>query len=111
MSVKIERISEDAEDVVKNDVDDVLNNISSKSVKQLSKSERSRLISDFENGTENPYFKVMITIRTHQIKGISCLQAFGGKHQIILFQLRNADTLLMSQRMVVTDNDRQMIVK
>ena len=89
MSVKIERISEDAEDVVKNDVvkddnttdvedevedevnndsvenvvkndvDDVLNNISSKSVKQLSKSERSRLISDFENGTENPYFKVM----------------------------------------------------
>ena len=88
MSIKIERIAEDAEeelddaevkgneveidddsvernevkdevkDTVEN-VDDVLNNISSKSVKQLSKSERSRLISDFENGTENPYFKVM----------------------------------------------------
>ena len=88
MSIKIERIAEDAEeelddaevkgneveiddnnverDEVKDEVkdtvenvDDVLNNISSKSVKQLSKSERSRLISDFENGTENPYFKVM----------------------------------------------------
>ena len=88
MSIKIERIAEDAEeelddaevkgnevesnddnverDEVKDEVkdtvenvDDVLSNISSKSVKQLSKSERSRLISDFENGTENPYFKVM----------------------------------------------------
>ena len=89
MSIKIERIAEDAEeelddaevkgnkvesnddnverdevkdevkDTVENVEENVLSNISSKSVKQLSKSERSRLISDFENGTENPYFKVM----------------------------------------------------
>ena len=43
----------------KAEVDNILNNISSKAVKQLSRNERSKLISDFENGVENQYFKVM----------------------------------------------------
>ena len=43
----------------KAEVDNILNNISSKAVKQLSRDERSKLISDFENGVENQYFKVM----------------------------------------------------
>ena len=43
----------------KAEVDTILNNISSKAVKQLSRDERSKLISDFENGVENQYFKVM----------------------------------------------------
>ena len=38
--------------------DNFLNEISSKAVKQLSRDERSKLISDFENGVDNPYFKV-----------------------------------------------------
>ena len=43
----------------KAEVDNILSNISSKAVKQLSRDERSKLISDFENGVENQYFKVM----------------------------------------------------
>ena len=38
--------------------DNFLNEISSKAVKQLSRDERSKLINDFENGVDNPYFKV-----------------------------------------------------
>lgn len=58
-SVERNEVKDEVKDTVENVEENVLSNISSKSVKQLSKSERSRLISDFENGTENPYFKVM----------------------------------------------------
>ena len=47
------------EGVETSDNNNILNNISSKAVKQLSRDERSKLISDFENGVENQYFKVM----------------------------------------------------
>ena len=40
-------------------VSDDFSDIASKTVKKLSSNERARLISDFEKGIENPYFKVM----------------------------------------------------
>ena len=57
------------------------------------------------------YLEMVITSFTYDIESVTCLQSLGRKYQIIILQFGDTDTFLMCQRMVFTDNDRQMIIE